>query len=77
MTEQELMPLKALIEQWDEEMPLLAVDTILRQVLSHVQEGQAERAKLLKRVDTLTIEVAALRSQSKQSQKGDEFDVHL
>ena len=77
MSEHELMPLEALINQWDEEMPLMAVDTILRQVLSHVDEGKTERAKLLKRVDTLTIEVAALRSQLKQGQKGDSFDVNL
>ena len=77
MTEEKLMPLEELINQWDEEMPLMTVDTILRQVLGHVQEGKAVDAKFMRRLDDLTIAMADVRSQLKQMQKGGEGDVNL
>ena len=75
MTEQKLMPLEELINQWDEEMPLMTVEMLLRQVLGHVEEGKAERAKFMRRIDDLTIAMADLRSQLKQ--KGDVGNVNL
>ena len=77
MTEQKLMPLAELINQWDEEMPLMTVEMILRQVLGHVEEGKAEDAKFMRRLDDLTIAMADVRSRLKRMEKGGEGDVHL
>ena len=75
MTEQKLMPLEELINQWDEEMPLMTVEMLLRQVLGHVEEGKEERAKFMRRIDDLTIAMADVCSQLKQ--KGSVGDVNL
>ena len=77
MSEHKLVPVEDLINQWDEEMPLMTMDTILRQMLSHVQEGKAERAKFMRRIDDLTISVTEVRSRLKRLQQGGAEDVNL